>query len=58
VRLKVLASLSAAGGSALAALWSFPTLLASAFLVAWAAEAARGEARTSQSQRGMADFLS
>jgi len=41
VRLKVLASLSAAGGSALAALWTFPTLLASAFLVAWGAEAAQ-----------------
>jgi len=31
----------AAGGSALAALWTFPTLLASAFLVAWGAEAAQ-----------------
>ena len=41
MRLKVLASLSAAGGSALAALWTFPTLLASAFLVAWGAEAAQ-----------------
>jgi len=41
VRLKVLASLSAAGGSALAALWTFPGILASAFLVAWGAEAAQ-----------------
>jgi cation:H+ antiporter len=41
VRLKVLASITAAGGSALSALWTFPSLLASAFLVAWGAEAAQ-----------------
>jgi cation:H+ antiporter len=41
VRLKVLASLWAAGGSALSALWTFPSLLASAFLVTWGAEAAQ-----------------
>jgi len=41
VRLKVLAPLSAAGASALAALWTFPSILASAFLVAWGAEAAQ-----------------
>jgi len=39
VRLKVLASLWAAGGSALSALWTFPSRLASAFLVTWGAEA-------------------
>jgi len=41
VKLKVLASLSTAGGSALSALWTFPSILASAFLVAWGAEAAQ-----------------
>jgi len=41
VKLKVLAFLSAAGGSALSALWTFPSILASAFLVAWGAEAAQ-----------------
>ena len=41
MRLKVLASITAAGGSALSALWTFPSLLASAFLVAWGAEAAQ-----------------
>jgi len=41
VRLKLLAFPSAAGGSALSALWTFPSILASAFLVAWAAEAAQ-----------------
>jgi cation:H+ antiporter len=41
VRLKLLASITAGGGSALAALWTFPGLLASAFLVAWGAEAAQ-----------------
>jgi len=41
VRLKVLASLWVAGGSAAAAWWASPALLASAFLVAWAAEAAQ-----------------
>ena len=41
MRLKVLASLWAAGGSALSALWTFPSLLASAFLVTWGAEAAQ-----------------
>ncbi len=39
--LKLLASLSAAGGSALSALWTFPSILFSAFLVAWGAEAAQ-----------------
>ncbi len=41
--LKVLASpfLSQAGGSALSALWTFPSMLLSAFLVAWGAEAAQ-----------------
>src|SRR5207247_8652635 len=39
--LKLLLSATQAGGSALAALWTFPTLLASAFLVAWGAEAAQ-----------------
>jgi cation:H+ antiporter len=32
---------SAAGGSALSALWTFPSILVSAFLVAWGAEAAQ-----------------
>jgi cation:H+ antiporter len=41
VKLKLLASITAGGGSALAALWTFPGLLASAFLVAWGAEAAQ-----------------
>jgi cation:H+ antiporter len=39
--LKVLASLSQAGGTALSALWTFPSILLSAFLVAWGAEAAQ-----------------
>lgn len=39
--LKVLATLAQTGGSALAALWTFPSILASAFLVAWGAEAAQ-----------------
>ena len=39
--LKVLAAASQAGGSALSALWTFPSILASAFLVAWGAEAAQ-----------------
>src|SRR3989440_4791418 len=39
--LKLLAFLSTAGGSALSALWTFPSILASAFLVAWGAEAAQ-----------------
>src|SRR5881275_2085633 len=39
--LKVLALAMQAGGSALAALWTFPALLVSAFLVAWGAEAAQ-----------------
>ncbi|MGH7568353.1 MAG: hypothetical protein ACREL9_05170 [Gemmatimonadales bacterium] len=39
--LKLLASLSAVGGSALSALWTFPSILLSAFLVAWGAEAAQ-----------------
>src|SRR2546428_14176252 len=41
VKLKVLALLSTAGGSALSPLWTFPSILASAFLVAWGAEAAQ-----------------
>src|SRR5438445_7844746 len=41
VKLKVLALLSTAGGSALSALWTFPAILTSAFLVAWGAEAAQ-----------------
>src|SRR2546421_6210865 len=39
--LKVLALAIQAGGSALAALWTFPSMLVSAFLVAWGAEAAQ-----------------
>jgi cation:H+ antiporter len=39
--LKVLASLTQAGGAALSALWTFPSILLSAFLVAWGAEAAQ-----------------
>src|SRR2546421_4003430 len=39
--LKLLASATQAGGTALAALWTFPSLLLSAFLVAWGAEAAQ-----------------
>src|SRR5438067_10795668 len=39
--LKVLAPAIQAGGSALAALWTFPSMLVSAFLVAWGAEAAQ-----------------
>ncbi len=41
MKLKLLAFLSTAGGSALSALWTFPSILASAFLVAWGAEAAQ-----------------
>ena len=41
MKLKVLAFLSTAGGSALSALWTFPSILTSAFLVAWGAEAAQ-----------------
>ena len=41
MKLKVLAFLSTAGGSAASALWTFPSILASAFLVAWGAEAAQ-----------------
>jgi cation:H+ antiporter len=41
VKLKVLAFLSAAGGSALSALWTFPSILTAAFLVTWGAEAAQ-----------------
>src|SRR5213594_1293937 len=41
VKLKVLATLMKAGGSALSALWTFPSILLSAFLVAWGAEAAQ-----------------
>ncbi|HEX4628556.1 MAG TPA: hypothetical protein VH137_07180, partial [Gemmatimonadales bacterium] len=41
MKLKVLAFVSAAGGSALSALWTFPSILVSAFLVAWGAEAAQ-----------------
>src|SRR5436190_22144049 len=38
--LKLLLSATQAGGTALAALWTFPSMLAAAFLVAWGAEAA------------------
>lgn len=39
--LKLLAALTQAGGTALSALWTFPSILLSAFLVAWGAEAAQ-----------------
>jgi cation:H+ antiporter len=39
--LKLLVSTAQAGGTALAALWTFPSMLLSAFLVAWGAEAAQ-----------------
>lgn len=39
--LKLLAPAIQAGGSALSALWTFPSILLSAFLVAWGAEAAQ-----------------
>jgi cation:H+ antiporter len=39
--LKLLAAAIQAGGSALSALWTFPSILVSAFLVAWGAEAAQ-----------------
>jgi cation:H+ antiporter len=39
--LKLLAQAMQAGGTALAALWTFPSILLSAFLVAWGAEAAQ-----------------
>src|SRR5881296_3027411 len=39
--LKLLATAMQAGGTALAALWTFPSMLLSAFLVAWGAEAAQ-----------------
>jgi len=39
--LKLLGSATQAGGTALAALWTFPSMLLSAFLVAWGAEAAQ-----------------
>jgi cation:H+ antiporter len=39
--LKLLAATTQAGASALAALWTFPSILLSAFLVAWGAEAAQ-----------------
>jgi cation:H+ antiporter len=39
--LKLFAPLAQAGGSALSALWTFPSILLSAFLVAWGAEAAQ-----------------
>ena len=41
MKLKLLAFLSTAGGSALSALWTFPSILAAAFLVTWGAEAAQ-----------------
>ena len=41
MKLKVLAFLSGAGGTALSALWTFPSILGSAFLVTWGAEAAQ-----------------
>ena len=39
--LKLLGQATQAGGTALAALWTFPSMLLSAFLVAWGAEAAQ-----------------
>jgi cation:H+ antiporter len=39
--LKLLVAATQAGGTALAALWTFPSILLSAFLVAWGAEAAQ-----------------
>jgi len=39
--LKLLVQATQAGGSALSALWTFPSILFSAFLVAWGAEAAQ-----------------
>src|SRR5216117_3437259 len=39
--LELVESATQAGGSALAALWTFPGMLLSAFLVAWGAEAAQ-----------------
>src|SRR2546427_10435941 len=39
--LKLLAAATQAGGTALAALWTFPSMLLAAFLVAWGAEAAQ-----------------
>jgi len=39
--LKLVAQATQAGGTALAALWTFPSMLLSAFLVAWGAEAAQ-----------------
>ena len=39
--LKLLAAAIQTGGSALSALWTFPSILVSAFLVAWGAEAAQ-----------------
>ena len=41
MKLKLLACLSTAGASAVSALWTFPSILGSAFLVAWGAEAAQ-----------------
>ena len=41
MKLKLLASLSTAGASAGSALWTFPSILGSAFLVTWGAEAAQ-----------------
>jgi len=39
--LKLLLQATQAGGSALSSLWTFPSILLSAFLVAWGAEAAQ-----------------
>ena len=39
--IKLVVSVSAAGAKALSALWTFPSILLSAFMVAWAAEAAQ-----------------
>lgn len=41
MRLRLIASVAAAGGSITSSLWAVPTVLASAFLVAWGAEAAQ-----------------
>ena len=38
--LKLLGTMTQAGGTALSSLWTFPSILLSAFLVAWGAEAA------------------
>ena len=39
--LKILAATAAGGAKALSALWTFPSILVSAFLLSWGAEAAQ-----------------